>query len=437
MLFMFSLAALLVIIIRSDLQTPRDKLPAPEPESTDPDAILAYARRTRDIGNYNEAKKLTEKSASMGSAVACMDMAKYSEDNNERFKWKLRAAELGNVDAMVWLTDAYVNGTGVLKSIAKSAQWLLRAAEAGHLESMLKLADAYASGSGASHNLVESLAWLYVAEFKGSIKAKALMNRGEKQINPTLVHLAQERAQAIIDLLKEGKTTADSVDNGAGNIPRQNHQHTVKPNRKPIGSGSGAIVSRDGHVVTAAHVVKEASFIEVVTPAGARPALVLSIDNHNDIALLKVDGPFENYIPTGRASDVRLGQSVSTIGFPNIGIQGQSPKVTQGMISSENGMQNDIRFWQISVPIQPGNSGGPLLTEKGELVGVIVSTLGLKAIEITGTVPQNVNYAIKANYLEPMLHVHKVMNSTQAPQATSFQDMIAQAQKSAVLILTY
>ena len=108
------------------------------------------------------------------------------------------------------------------------------------------------------------------------------------------------------------------------------------------------------------------------------------------------------------------------------------------MISGENGVQNDIRMWQISVPIQPGNSGGPLLDEQGRLVGVVVASLSLRAIQITGSVPQNVNYAIKGAYLEPLLNFHKVPVAQAATGApASFQDMIAGAQKASVLILAY
>lgn len=407
-------------------------------ESIDPEVVLAYARRLRAAGKMRRALEHYQIAAHLGSTKACHELADNWEVHKaDAFKWKLLAAELNDVKAMAWLVDAYAEGNGVLKSIAKSTQWLIRAAEAGHKDSMPRLGNAYAKGYGVPVNPIEGLAWFYVAEFKGSEIAKSVMQEGEKDLSPTVIHLAQERAQAILDLLNAGKSTVDSVDHGAGNLPQQNRPATAKPNRKPNSSGSGAIVSSEGHVVTAAHVLKGASYIEVMTPAGARPASVLSIDTNNDVALLKVDGPFEASLPIGRASEVRLGQTVSTIGFPNIGIQGQSPKVTQGMISGDNGMQNDIRFWQISVPIQPGNSGGPLLNDQGELIGVIVATLGLKAVEITGTIPQNVNYAIKGNYLEPMLNVHKVTSARQSNAPANFQDMIAQAQKSSVLILVY
>jgi hypothetical protein len=79
-----------------------------------------------------------------------------------------------------------------------------------------------------------------------------------------------------------------------------------------------------------------------------------------------------------------------------------------------------------------------LLDEQGRLVGVVVASLGLRAIQVTGSVPQNVNYAIKGAYLEPLLNFHKVpvVEKTAASPA-SFQDMIASAQKASVLILVY
>ena len=238
-----------------------------------------------------------------------------------------------------------------------------------------------------------------------------------------------------ISALKEGR---EPVAAGHRASPSVVAPASVNPN-SPKGSGSGAVVSSSGHIVTAAHVVKGASRVEVVTSGGTFAAKVLNCDETNDVALIKVERQFENFLPVARSGTVRLGQSVSTIGFPNIEIQGHSPKVTQGVISGENGIQNDIRLWQVSVPVQPGNSGGPLLDETGRLIGVVVASLGLKAVQATGSVPQNVNYAIKSAYLEPILGFHKLqIDQSEAGKAVqSFQDMVEIAQKSSVLIIVY
>ncbi len=208
----------------------------------------------------------------------------------------------------------------------------------------------------------------------------------------------------------------------------------------PKSSGSGAIVSIQGHIVTAAHVVAGANSIRVVTSQGTLSATVLSLDEANDIAILKISGGPYQPLPVAASRSVRLGQSVATIGFPNLEIQGFSPKVTRGEISSLNGAADDPRSWQISVPVQPGNSGGPLLDESGNLVGVVESKLGFKAAQATGDIPQNVNYAVKSAYAVALLEPY-LDSSAPNPNPTGknqiFEDMVAKAEQSVVLILVY
>jgi S1-C subfamily serine protease len=137
---------------------------------------------------------------------------------------------------------------------------------------------------------------------------------------------------------------------------------------------------------------------------------------------------------------VRVGQTVATIGFPNVEIQGFSPKVTRGEISSQNGAGDDPRSWQVSVPVQPGNSGGPLLDENGNLIGIVVSKLGIKAAMVTGDMPQNVNYAVKSAYALALLEPYLDSNApepNQPNQKQTFADMVSNAQQSVVLVLVY
>jgi serine protease Do len=101
---------------------------------------------------------------------------------------------------------------------------------------------------------------------------------------------------------------------------------------------------------------------------------------------------------------------------------------------------DDPRSWQISVPVQPGNSGGPLLDEDGNLIGVVQAKLGLKAAAVTGDMPQNVNYAVKSAYalalLEPYLG-DSAPEPNQPNRKPSFEDLVSKAQQSVVLILCY
>jgi serine protease Do len=106
-------------------------------------------------------------------------------------------------------------------------------------------------------------------------------------------------------------------------------------------------------------------------------------------------------------------ESVATVGFPNIGSQGFAPKFARGEIGSLSGPQDDARYFQISVPVQPGNSGGALVDERGNVVGVVSAKLSAKAVLATsGALPENVNYAVKSSFLLGFLEsVRSVMQS--------------------------
>jgi serine protease Do len=210
--------------------------------------------------------------------------------------------------------------------------------------------------------------------------------------------------------------------------------------QRPKASGSGTIVSARGIVLTAAHVVAGASSIRILSIHGLKNASVLRVDDANDIAILKLEGGNYEALPIEPSKHVRLGQSVATIGFPNIEIQGFSPKVTRGEISSLNGAEDDPRSWQISVPVQPGNSGGPLLDENGNLVGIVESKLGMEAAKATNDIPQNVGYAVKNTYALALLEPYigdGVPDPSLASQPPRFEDMVAKAEQSVVLVLIY
>lgn len=439
--FSISVIVFFFVVSNKEAQKEKNDLIEKTKLKPSPEAFLKLGDLAVSGDDEESAMVYYVKAVSMGSALACRRLNGIYLGRGvmeKAFEYELKAAELGDHASMLLVSGSYKEGKGVLKNIGKSSYWLLRSAEAGNAQSMAEVAVAYIEGYGLTENPMEGLAWLYVAEYKQNDDAAKLIKNAEAKLNNSLILMAQDRAKVIIDLIQDGRRTTDSTLGAPAPNSPPGQKAPSKPKHEAKGSGSGAIVSSLGHVVTAAHVIKGSNYLEIVTPAGSYPATVLSVDDANDVALLKVDKSFEAHIPVGRSNEVRLGQSVATIGFPNIGIQGHSPKVTQGMISGENGMQNDIRMWQISVPIQPGNSGGPLLDEHGRLVGVVVASLSLRAIQITGSVPQNVNYAIKGAYLEPLLNFHKVPMAQSATLVPgSFQDMVAVVQKASVLILVY
>ena len=173
--------------------------------------------------------------------------------------------------------------------------------------------------------------------------------------------------------------------------------------------GSGLLISESGLIVINYHVIEDKDEIEIFFPIIDRTtkAKVILKDKINDIAILRLnDFNFSNIcknsIPftISNSREIKLGQDVFTLGFPLGEILGKSAKLSTGTINSLYGIQDDPRLFQISNPIQPGNSGGPLFNKRGELVGVVVSTLNAKYFyENADIIPQNVNFAIKSNYL--------------------------------------
>lgn len=166
-------------------------------------------------------------------------------------------------------------------------------------------------------------------------------------------------------------------------------------------SGSGFFISPQGFIATNSHVFRGASEIVVFHQNKSYIAKVISNFPDADIAILKIDLDFEApFLPIASSDSCRLGDDVFTIGFPNPKIQGVSPKYSKGHISGLMGLHDDDFKFQISLPVQPGNSGGALANSKGEAVGIVTSKLDrMRMVELTGDFPENVNYAVKSNKL--------------------------------------
>ncbi|MGA2871717.1 MAG: serine protease, partial [Verrucomicrobiota bacterium] len=201
-------------------------------------------------------------------------------------------------------------------------------------------------------------------------------------------------------------------------------------------SGSGFFISSDGYLITNNHVVKNARRVKVKNADGVYDAQVIRVDETNDLALLKVGGQFNPL--TISPDDVALGDSVFTIGFPDIQLQGTHPKYTSGQISGLTGIQDDPNEYQISVPVQPGNSGGPLVDSAGNVKGVIVAHLDdFAALRAVGSLPQNVNYAIKGNILRDFIGAGTEVKLTSFTPDPNQVSPIPKVQKAVATVLVY
>ena len=192
--------------------------------------------------------------------------------------------------------------------------------------------------------------------------------------------------------------------------------NTVEAPNKPrpateevVRSGSGFFITNECHLVTNHHVVDGSDKVSVTLHSGDMFEMeVVGSDPSNDIAILKGECQ-STPIPLKNTFGSLKGQDVFTIGYPLVQLQGTEQKVSFGHINADSGIQGDIRFLQIDVPVQPGNSGGPLVDEHGNVVGIVTARLdALLTLQATGSLPQNVNYAIKIDYLFPLLRYTKI-----------------------------
>lgn len=401
----------------------------------------------------SQAAKWYRKAADQGFEYAQLDLGSMyhngdgvPQNNVIAANWFRKAAEQGNVHAQFQLGSLYdslfksfsgnaqADNAGLPYDNSEAVKWYLKAAKQGDVSAELGLGLEYAFGVGVLKDEIEALAWLNLAAAAGNERAVGIRGTVEARAGREAALAAQQRSKELLSEIDAAKRVP-------GSTAAPHSASLVPPDGDaPKASGSGAIISTDGYVLTAAHVVAGANSLKIYTVQGLRNAKIVRIDEANDIAVLKLDGGTYPALQIALSRGVRLGQPVATIGFPNIEIQGFSPKVTKGEISSLSGAGDDPRLWQISVPVQPGNSGGALLDENGNLVGVVVSKLGIKAAQATGDIPQNVNYAVKSTYalalLEPYLNGNAPAPN-QGGVGRRFEDMVAKAQQSAVLILVY
>ena len=179
--------------------------------------------------------------------------------------------------------------------------------------------------------------------------------------------------------------------------------------KKQFSNGTGFFVGTDGFIVTNAHVVDGCEHPKIISGL-AEPlvAEVLARDTKNDLALLKVDSAFD-HSATLRLG-LQVGEDIAAFGYPLQGTLSSGGNFTLGNVSALAGMQNDSRHIQMTAPVQPGNSGGPVVDRSGHVVGVVVSGLGMHSKGAA----QNVNFAINVNVLTGFLNSNGVSCDTHA-----------------------
>jgi len=187
-------------------------------------------------------------------------------------------------------------------------------------------------------------------------------------------------------------------------------------------TGSGILISEDGYIITNEHVINGANKIQVeLTNQGISKlysAILIQKDVDNDLAILKIND--ESFKPVEKlkysfkeSGIIDVGASAFTIGFPlALSGMGKEAKYTDGKVSSKTGYNGSLNSFQTSIPVQPGNSGGPVFNEKGELIGLINASV---------RETDNVSYAIKLNYIKNLIET--VGETAKQPDDKSIQTL--------------
>ncbi|HZQ02016.1 MAG TPA: serine protease [Reyranella sp.] len=204
--------------------------------------------------------------------------------------------------------------------------------------------------------------------------------------------------------------------------------------KQGVATGTGFFISSDGHLLTNHHVVDGATSVSVMIDGNERTAKVVRSDATLDFALLKVEGHFQP-LPIGTSSRLERADEVFTLGYPLTILQGNAQKATFGRVNALSGPLDDPHFIQIDVPIQPGNSGGPLITREGNVVGVTTMTLStIGSFKRTGAFLQNINFAGKIDGARPLLT--DVQTRPPVAGSQSLQALIQNYEKSVVLVIS-
>jgi len=315
------------------------------------------------------------------------------QDAAEAVRWLRLGAEQGNSRAQYNLGASYSDGLGVPQDDAEAVRWYLLAAEQGLAEAQFNLALEYYNGRGVPQDYAQAYIWMSLSASRSTRvtnRDSAVRERDEFATLLTASQLAEAQRLTREWAPRVGAEPGDA-------LPRF---EDADPSEFRGGTGTAFIVDPSGVLLTAHHVVDQATSI-TVSCNGRAPvaATVTSSSPTVDLAVLTAvaDLGTNTYLKLSPTRQPALGDEVFTIGYPTPALLGRNPKYTNGTVSALSGVGGDASFLQISVPVQPGNSGGPLVNEQGEVIGVVVATADAPAfIRATDSIPQNINWAVKS-----------------------------------------
>ena len=322
------------------------------------------------------------------------------QDDGLAVQWYRRAAERGHARAQSWVGYMYRDGRGVPQDAERAVEWFRRAAEQGEDYAQWALGYMYGSGEGVPQDFVAAHKWCNLAAAQGSEVARECRQVAVDLMSRQQIAEAQRLAREWSPKLE------DQGERGPERSPRGGRN-----SQKPSGTGSGFYVSAEGHILSNAHVISSCRRIRIPSSS---PVEIVARDEATDLALLQHTPVRRRQVAKFRSGrGIRSGESVVVVGFPLRGIVASEANVTTGTVSALAGPEDDRRLFQITAPVQPGNSGGPILDGSGNVVGVVVAKLdALRTAFATGSFPENVNFGVSAGATRAFLDAHNIPYET-------------------------
>jgi TPR repeat protein len=356
-------------------------------------------------------------------------------DRGKAVEYARRAAQANRPGAQFLLGMASLTGTGTDKRPAEAANWFRRAAEQGHAPSQHNLGLMCYRGDGVTKSAIEAYVWSALAADRAAANLKAKYEKDRDTIAAVLSPADLDQARKRVAAWRATAPAAPSVSGRspappavAAPIPAPPPQTNnapsgpatstapaeTMPQKGRTSTGSGIVVARDGAVLTNAHVVEQCRTITIKPQDG--PPVVASLaakDAGNDLALLKTSLRLPEIARFREDRPLRSGDTVVVAGFPLSSLLSREANITAGIISAMAGLRGDTRHYQITAPVQKGNSGGPLVDSSGNVIGIVSSKLNaMKVAGQYGDLPQNINFAIKSELARKFLDTYSVAYET-------------------------
>ena len=388
-----------------------------------------YFKGTYVKRDYQKSYDLAVKAANQGIADAQNKLGTFymtgkgvvEIDMEKALDYFEKAAEQGNTKAQNNLGRIYLTGTGVKKDKAKAYTWFIKAADMGDADSQYQIGNMYDFGVGVQKDVNKAIDWYEEASLKDNKRAQIALG--------SVYYYGDEDA----GILKNYKKAAAYYYSAAKND--KDEQSKKEITLTPTSSGSGFFVTPN-HIITNNHVTENCDEIEVKNKSYKSKVELLDTDSTTDLSILETGKAHDSYLFLRDRKAVQTGEQSIALGYPFSSTLGSELKVTTGNIAALTGFNNNIAELQLTSPVQPGNSGGPLVDDNGNVIGVIVSRLETSS-EITGDrAAQNVNFAIKSNMAKIFMDLNKVdYQERKANGSKTVSQIVTDAKEATVQVI--